>query len=30
LTVAIGEPVSSGVDGIPIRLSDSVTAFVAR
>ncbi|KTR96140.1 hypothetical protein NS220_03470 [Microbacterium testaceum] len=30
LTVAIGEPVSSGVDGIPIQLSDSVTAFVAR
>jgi len=30
LTVAIGEPVSSGVDGISIRLSESVTAFVAR
>lgn len=30
LTVAIGEPVRSVIDGIPIRLSDSVTAFVAR
>jgi len=30
LTVAIGDPVSSAVEGIPIQLSDSVTAFVAR
>lgn len=30
LTVAIGDPVSPEVDGIPIRLSDSVTAYVAR
>lgn len=30
LTVAIGDPLPSAVDGIPIRLSDSVTALVAR
>ncbi|MBB3157772.1 hypothetical protein FHS07_001456 [Microbacterium proteolyticum] len=30
LTVAIGDPDGSQVDGIPIRLSDSVTAYVAR
>ncbi|MCJ1708395.1 hypothetical protein [Microbacterium sp. VKM Ac-2923] len=30
LTVAIGDPRDSEVDGIPIRLSESVTAYVAR
>lgn len=30
LTVAIGEPVESAVTGIPIRLSESVTAYVAQ
>ncbi|WP_295790489.1 hypothetical protein [uncultured Microbacterium sp.] len=30
LTVAVGEPDPSALDGIPTRLSDSVTAFVAR
>lgn len=30
LTVAVGETDPSAVDGIPIRLSDSVTAYVAR
>lgn len=30
LTVAVGDTDPSSVDGIPIRLSDSVTAFVAR
>lgn len=30
LTVAIGDPADSEVDGIPIRLSESVTAYVAR
>ncbi len=30
LTVAVGDPDPSALDGIPIRLSDSVTAFVAR
>ncbi len=30
LTVAVGDPDPAAIDGIPIRLSDSVTAFVAR
>ncbi len=30
LEVAIGDPDDSSIDGIPIRLSDSVTAYVAR
>ncbi|KEP75372.1 hypothetical protein HR12_35175 [Microbacterium sp. SUBG005] len=30
LTVAVGDTDPSSVDGIPIRLSDSVTAYVAR
>lgn len=30
LTVAIGEPAEPAVTGIPIRLSESVTAYVAR
>lgn len=30
LTVAIGDPAGADVGGIPIRLSESVTAFVAR
>ncbi|WP_295840185.1 hypothetical protein [uncultured Microbacterium sp.] len=30
LEVAIGDPDDSSIDGIPIRLSESVTAYVAR
>ncbi|KQR26001.1 hypothetical protein [Microbacterium sp. Leaf151] len=30
LTVAIGDPDDSEIEGIPIRLSESVTAYVAR